>query len=67
MRNNLKQVSYNAVIRTFKDRSGLIAVHCDDDLRILHSCLMLNSTGDTKCNIDTWVYGLTGLSHLMVR
>ena len=66
VRNYLEQVADNTVICTLEDRSCLIAVYCNDRLRILHTSLVLDGAGDTQSNVHLGMHGLAGLTNLMV-
>jgi len=62
----LEQVAADAVVSYFEDRSGIVFVDGDNALAVLHTGLMLNSTGNAQSNVDAGMYGLTGLAYLMV-
>ena len=64
--NDLEEVSYDTVVCDLEDRSSIVLVYRDDALGILHACLVLDGTGDTKSDVDLRVNGLTGLAYLMV-
>ena len=64
--NYLEQVAYDTVVCYLEDRCCIVLVDCDYALGILHSCLVLDSAGDTKSDVDLRVYGLSGLAYLMV-
>ena len=63
-RNNLVQIAYDTVVCYVKDRSCLILVDGNDDVRFFHTCQMLNRSGDTDCEVYVRANGLTGLSNL---
>ena len=63
---DLEQVAADAVVSDLKDGSGVILVDGDDALGILHTSLVLDSTGDTQSNVHLGVNGLAGLTNLMV-
>ena len=50
-RQYVKQISYQAIIRNAEDRRFGILVDGNNHLGILHSSLVLNSTGNTYCNV----------------
>ena len=64
---NLEQVTADAVVSNFKDGSIFVLVNSDDAFGILHTGLVLDSAGDTESNIDSGMYGLTGLTNLLVN
>ena len=64
--NDLKEIPADAVIGSLEDRSGLILVHGDDALGVLHTGQVLDGTGDTQSDIDLGTNGLTGLADLMI-
>ena len=43
-----------------------VLVDCDDALGILHASLVLDGAGDTQSNVQLRMYGLAGLTNLMV-
>ena len=60
--NDLEQVAHDAVVSHLEDGSGLVLVHGDDALGILHTSLVLDGTGNTQSNVDLGMDGLTGLA-----
>ena len=60
--NYLVQVAYDTVVSHIEDRCGLILVDGNNEIRLFHTCYMLNSTGDTDCKVNLRTNGLTGLS-----
>lgn len=60
------QVTADTVIRNAENRRIGILVNRNNALTVLHTCKMLNRTGDTRRNIDTGTNGFAGLSNLMV-
>ena len=63
-RNNLVQIAYDTVVRYIKDRSCVILVDGNDDIRLFHTCQMLDCSGDTDCEVYVRTNRLTGLSYL---
>ena len=66
-RNNLEQVANDAVICHFENRCIVCLVDSDDAFRILHSGFVLNRTGNSQCYVYLRMYGLSGLTNLMIR
>ena len=64
--NYLVQVAYDTVVSHIEDRRGLILVDGNNEIRLFHTCYMLNSTGDTDCKVNLRTNGLTGLSNLQI-
>ena len=62
----LEQVAADAVVSYVEDRSGIRLVNCYDALGILHTSLMLDSTGNAQSNVQLRMYGLAGLTNLVV-
>ena len=65
-RQDLVQIANDAVVSNVEDRSCLIFVNCNDDIRLFHTSQVLNCTGDTDCKVYMRTNGLTGLSNLQV-
>ncbi len=65
-RSNLEQVAADAVVCYVEDRSSIVLVNSNDALGILHTSLVLDCAGDTQSNIQLRMYGLAGLTNLMV-
>ena len=63
---DLEQVADNAVVRDLEDRGGIVLVHRDDALGILHTGLVLDRAGDAEGDVDLRVDGLAGLADLVV-
>ena len=51
LRKDLIQVSYDTVISYIEDRSCLIFVDCNDDIRLFHTSYMLDCSGNTDCKV----------------
>ena len=64
--NDLVQISYDTVVSYIEDRSCLILVDSNNEIRLFHTCYVLNSTGDTDCKVNLRTNGLTGLSNLQI-
>ena len=64
--NDLEQVTHDTVISHLEDGSGIVLVHSDDALGVLHTSLVLDSAGDAQSDVNLGVNGLTGLAHLVV-
>ena len=64
--NDLEQVAHDTVVSHLEDGSGIVLVHGDDALGILHAGLVLDGAGDAQCDVDLGMDGLAGLANLMV-
>ena len=62
----LNRSPHDAVVSHLEDGSGLVLVHGDDALGILHTGLVLDGAGDAQSDIDLGMHGLTGLADLVV-
>src|SRR5690606_37079307 len=65
-RHQLKQVTYQAIIRYLEDRGFLVLVDGNNDLGILHTRQVLDRTGDTDSDIQLGRHDLAGLADLHV-
>src|SRR5690606_22385137 len=65
-RHQLKQVTHQAVIRYLEDRGFLVLVDRNNDLGILHTCQVLDRTGDTNRDVQLGSNDLAGLADLHV-
>merc|ERR1712071_30312 len=62
--NGSEQISDKSVIRDLEDRSVGILIDGNDHLGLLHSCQMLNSTGNTYRHVQFWGDNLSSLTDL---
>ena len=65
-RNDLLDCAYYHVVGNLVDGCFGIAVHRDDDTRILHTGDVLNLTADTASDIHLGMHGDTRLTNLTV-
>ncbi len=65
-RNDLVEIAYYAVVSYVEDRCVLILVDGDDKVGLLHTCNVLDGSGDTDCEVNLRSYCLTGLSNLEI-
>ena len=64
--NDLEQIADDTVVSHLEDGGGVVLVHGDDALGVLHTSSVLDSAGNAQSNIDLGVHGLAGLTNLMV-
>ena len=65
-RDDLEEISADAVISYAKDGGVGILIDCDNALAVLHTGEMLDSAGDTASDVNAGTYGLACLSNLMI-
>lgn len=63
---DFEQIAGDTVVRHLEDRNGLVLVHGDDALGILHTSHILDSTGGTQSHIYLEMDGLASIADLMV-
>src|SRR5512133_1990002 len=65
-RNDLEQITDNAVMSNFENRRFLIAINGDDQIRILHPDQMLDGAAYTAGYVDLGTHCFTCLANLSI-
>lgn len=64
-RENFEDIAYDTIVADFEDRSIFVFVDGDDAVRTSHACQVLDSTGNSACNVDFRTNCFTSLANLM--
>ena len=65
LRDHLVQVANDGIVSDFHDRSFRVFVDGNDAVGSLHSCQVLDSSGNSAGEIDFRLNGCSGLSNLV--
>merc|ERR1740123_2917803 len=65
-RHHIEQIADNSIVCNLEDRGFSVLIDGDNDLAILHSCQVLDGTGDSNGDVQTRSNDFTSLPNLEV-